>query len=140
MDARSAMLPDKRETARNAQDAAAVAAFPTSPPPDDGDVTCADIRGFRSGSAAPQLMKVSMRAAGAANLSGAYYVGYNAAASVWEEFAKVYDGKTVALSDTRGFGELLRDVAACYTHVSVVGTLSASTLTVEVEPVEASDA
>ena len=140
MDARSALLPEKRKTARNAQNAAAVAAFPTSPPPAAGDATCAPLSGFRSGSAAPQLLKVSMRAGGAATLTGAYYVGYNAAASVWEEFAKVYDGKTVTLSNTRGFGEMLRDVAACYTHVSVVGTLSASTLTVEVEPVEASDA
>jgi hypothetical protein len=137
MDARSALLPENRRTARDAANAAAVLANPTAPPPAAaGDATCAYVKDWRSGSAAPRKTKVSLRAAGTATLSGASYVGYNAAAGIWEVFQAVNGGSNVSLTATRGFGEVLDDVAARYTHVSVVGTLSASTLTAEVEPME----
>lgn len=139
-DARSVLLTDRAKTIRDAQNAAAVALFPTAPPPPaPGDATCGPLAGFKQGSHGPRTIKVSMRTAAAATLSDAIYVGYNAAKTIWEEIGRVRDGNPVTLSNTRGFAQLLRDVPACYTHLSIVGTLSASTLTAEAEPLEGNE-
>jgi hypothetical protein len=137
-DARSALLVDRLATMRAAAAPATVALPPTTPPPVGGDATCADLASWRRGTSAPRSAKVSLRCAAAASLSAAIYVGWNAQAQLWEdiEAGKVNGGQPITLSDTRGFGQILRDVPACYTHVSIVGTLSASTLTAEITPLE----
>jgi hypothetical protein len=136
MDARSQLLTGKSQPIRTTAAVAAMAAFPTAPPPAAGDATCGALTGMRSGAMAPRSLKVSMRAAAAATLSDAFYVGYNVLNTIWEELGRVRDGNPVTLSATRGFAQILRDVPACYTHLSIVGTLSASTLTAEAEPIE----
>lgn len=125
---------DKRVVVRAAGNAAALAAVPSTPP--TADATLGDIQGWRGRGAPPRRAKVSIRAAGAATLTNGLLVGWNAAASIWEQIVRLNGGNVINLSATQGYGEFVDDVAAVYTHLSVMGTLSASTLTAEVEPLE----
>jgi hypothetical protein len=138
MDARSALLTGLRKTMRNAASTAAVAALPAASPTADS-TDCASLESWRGGASAPRAAKVSLKGSTTATLTSAVYVGWNANTALWEELGRVNEGRAVTLSTTRGFGQVLYDVAACYSHVSIVGTLSAGTLTATIEPIEADE-
>ena len=69
-------------------------------------------------------------------LSGGLLWGWDPDLDCAVVIAPLNEGFDVTLSATRGFAEPLRDIAACFSHIGITGTLSAGTVTYAVTPLD----
>lgn len=124
----------KQETA-----ALAAATVATAPP---AKANMVDVTTMRQGNgAAPRLARLVLKGgqAGAQDLSAGLIWGWDKDTDLPVQIGQLNDGATVTITNARFFGQLLADVLGCYTHIGVTGTLTASTLIIEVAPVETQD-
>lgn len=69
-------------------------------------------------------------------LSGGFVWGWDRDLDCAVVIAPLNEGLDVTLSATRGFAEPLRDIAACFSHIGITGTLTTGTVTYVVTPLD----
>jgi hypothetical protein len=136
----STAITSQVQTARDAVDAATLAAIPAAPTPGASGGGWAYVGGMRLANGhAPDKLHAIVRNDGTANLTAGRWLGWNAAEEIAEEFDLLKAGGTVALTADSSFGQVLSHVPARYTHVTLIATASAGDTTVKVQPIEELD-
>lgn len=135
--ARSLLVTD----AKQASIALDVATLGTVPP---AKASMVDVTGLRGGGGrgdAPRLARLLIKGgqAGSQTLTGGLIWGWDRAEDKPVELGLLRDGLAVTITNARFFGQVLSDVVGAFTHVGVTGTLSASTVVLEVAPIETSE-